>query len=199
VCRVSHFFAYLARLRLVRRWGLMRAAEPENVAEHSHQVAVVAHALAVIGNRYYGRAVDPAQVATAALFHDASEILTGDLPTPVKYATEEMRTAYKGLETAASERLLGMLPTEFLEDYGPLLVPEDHEVLQLVKAADKLCGLLKCVQETKAGNREFAPAEVALRAQVRGLELPEVTRLLEVFGTSFSLPLDELGTQYKSI
>ena len=190
---MSAFFAYLARLRLVQRWGLMRAAEPENVAEHSHQVAVVAHALAVIGNRYYGRNVDPAQVALVALFHDASEVLTGDLPTPVKYATQEMRSAYKGLEQTAIARLLGMLPEASREDYAPLLTPEDPEVVRLVKAADKLCGLLKAVQENKAGNREFALAEVALRRQVQDLELPEVRYFLDVFGESFSLSLDELS------
>jgi len=195
---VSHFFAYLARLRLVRRWGLMRAAEPENVAEHSHQVAVVAHALAVIGNRYYGRAVDPSQVATAALFHDASEVLTGDLPTPVKYATDEMRTAYKGLEQAATERLLEMLPAELRGDYAPLLTPQDPQVVLLVKAADKLCGYLKAVQEEAAGNREFAQARKALKAQLTalepepGLSVPEVERFLRDFGHTFSLSLDEL-------
>ena len=151
---MSAFFAYLARLRLVQRWGLMRAAEPENVQEHSHQVAVIAHALAVIGVRSFSRKVDPAQVALAALFHDASEVLTGDLPTPVKYANEAMRTAYKGLEAAANQRLLEMLPGGLQEAYAPLLTPTDPEVVQLVKAADKLCGLLKAVQENKAGQLE---------------------------------------------
>lgn len=190
---MSPFFAYLSRLRLVQRWGLMRAAEPENVQEHSHQVAVVAHALAVIGVRSFSRKVDPAQVALAALFHDASEVLTGDLPTPVKYANEAMRTAYKGLEAAATQRLLEMLPEGLQEAYAPLLTPIDPEVVQLVKAADKLCGLLKAVQENKAGNREFALAEAALRGQVQALGLPEVRYFLDVFGESFSLSLDELG------
>jgi 5'-deoxynucleotidase len=190
---MSSFFAYLSRLRLVQRWGLMRAAEPENVQEHSHQVAVVAHALAVIGVRHYGRSLDPNEVAVVALFHDASEVLTGDLPTPVKHANEEMRTAYKGLETAATQRLLEMLPEGLQEAYVPLLTPTDPEVVQLVKAADKLCGLLKAVQENKAGNREFALAEAALRGQVEDLELPEVRYFLDAFGTSFSLSLDELS------
>lgn len=189
---MSAFFAYLARLRLVQRWGLMRAAEPENVAEHSHQVAVVAHALAVIGVRFHNRTLDPNTVAVIALFHDASEVFTGDLPTPVKYATTQMRTAYKELETAATRRLLSMLPEGLQKEYVPLLTPTDPEVMQLVKAADKLCGLLKAVQETKAGNREFTQAEAALKAQVDALELPEVKHFLTVFGEGFSLSLDEL-------
>ncbi len=195
---MSAFFAYLARLRLVQRWGLMRATEPENVAEHSHQVAVIAHALAVLGNRFYGRAVDPAQVALVALFHDASEVLTGDLPTPVKYVNTDMRTAYQGLEQAATERLLGMLPEELRPDYTPLLCPEDPEVERLVKAADKLCAYLKAVQEVAAGNREFVQAKEALREQLRAFEpdddrgVPEIDHFLRVFAQPFSLSLDEL-------
>lgn len=187
-----HFFAYLSRLRLVRRWGLMRAAEPENVAEHSHQTAVVAHALAVIGNRHFGKHYDAARVALVALFHDAGEVLTGDLPTPVKYANPEMRAAYKGLEAAATARLLAMLPPELRADYAPLLKPADPETVRLVKAADKLCGLLKCKEEAKAGNREFVLAEAALSAQVRALGLPEADHFLVAYGGSFSLSLDEL-------
>lgn len=197
---MNHFFAYLSRLRLVQRWGLMRAAEPENVAEHSHQVAVIAHALAVIGNRYHNRNVDPARVALAALFHDASEVLTGDLPTPVKYATPEMRAAYKGLERAANKRLLEMLPGDLRGVYAPLLEPPDAEVVLLVKAADKLTGYLKAVQEVGAGNREFVQAKEALRAQLKALEpedglvVPEVERFLHDFGHPFSLSLDELSS-----
>lgn len=195
---MSPFFAYLSRLRLVQRWGLMRAAEPENVAEHSYQVAVVAHALALIGNRHGHTRVDPAQVALAALFHDASEVLTGDLPTPVKYATPEMRAAYKGLERAATERLLKMLPEDLRAEYAPLLMPADPEVKRLVKAADKLTAYLKAVQEVAAGNREFIEAKAALRVQLGvlgpedGLVVPEVERFLHDFGHPFSLSLDEL-------
>lgn len=188
---MSYFYAYLARLRLVQRWGLMRG-EPENVAEHSFQVAVVAHALAVIGVRTLGRAYDPTNVALAALFHDASEVLTGDLPTPVKYANTEMRNAYKGLEQAATERLLEMLPEALRDDYTLLLVPTDPEVIKLVKAADKLCALLKCVQEVGSGNREFALAEAALRGQLDALDVPEASYFLEYHGDSFSLSLDDL-------
>ncbi len=193
---VSVFFAYLSRLRLVQRWGLMRG-EPENVAEHSHQVAVVAHALAVIGNQYGHTQVDPAQVALAALFHDASEVLTGDLPTPVKYANADMRAAYKGLEQAATGRLLSMLPLELQPDYAPLLSPDDPEMVRLVKAADKLCAYLKAVQEVAVGNREFAAAKTALRDQLKALapegSVPEVEHFLREFEDTFTRSLDELS------
>ena len=185
------FFAYLARLRFVQRWGLMRG-EPENVAEHSHQVAVVAHALAVIGNTYLGKAYNPEGVALVAVFHDASEVLTGDLPSPVKYANREMRAAYKGLEAAAMTRLLSMLPDELKSSYVPLLEPENAEVVRLVKAADKLCALLKCVQEVQQGNREFVLAEQALRGQLLELGSPEADYFLDTFGDSFLLSLDDL-------
>ena len=194
---MSTFFAYLSRLRLVQRWGLMRG-EPENVAEHSHQVAVIAHALAVIGNRHGHTDVDPAQVALAALFHDASEVLTGDLPTPVKYANTAMRTAYKGLEEAATARLLTMLPGELRADYAPLLDPQDPEIRRLVKAADKLCAYLKAVQEVAVGNREFTQAKTALREQLKALApekghvVPEVERFLYEFEHTFTRSLDEL-------
>ena len=185
------FFAYLARLRFVQRWGLMRG-EPENVAEHSHQVAVIAHALAVIGNTYLGQGHSPERVALVALFHDASEVLTGDLPTPVKYANAEMRAAYKGLEAAATTRLLGMLPEALKGSYVPLLEPQDAEVIRLIKAADKLCALLKCVQEVQQGNREFVLAEQALRGQLLELRSPEADYFLNTFGDSFLLSLDDL-------
>ena len=185
------FFAYLARLRFVQRWGLMRG-EPENVAEHSHQVAVVAHALSVIGNTYLGKAYNPERVVLVALFHDAPEVLTGDLPSPVKYANREMRAAYKGLEAAATTRLLGMLPDELKSSYEPLLKPQDGETIRLVKAADKLCALLKCVQEVQQGTREFVLAETALRGQLLELGSPEADYFLDTFGGSFLLSLDDL-------
>ncbi len=157
---MSAFFAYLARLRLVQRWGLMRAAEPENVAEHSHQVAVVAHALTVIGVRFHNRTLDPNTVAVVALFHDASEVFTGDLPTPVKYATTEMRTAYKELETAATQRLLSMLPKGLQREYAPLLTPTDPEVIQ----ARQGCRQALWPSEGCAGNQSRKPRVHASRS-----------------------------------
>ena len=151
----SHFFAYLSRMRFIQRWALMRNTAPENVQEHSHQVAVLAHALAVIRNEKFGGHADAGAVAVAALYHDASEILTGDMPTPIKYDNPAIRKAYKEVEAVAEEKLLHMLPEEFQPVYAPILTVTDPETERLVKAADKLSAYIKCVEELKAGNSEF--------------------------------------------
>ena len=187
----SHFFAYLSRMRFIQRWALMRNTAPENVQEHSHQVAVLAHALAVIRNEKFGGHADPGAVAAAALYHDASEILTGDMPTPIKYDNPAIRKAYKDVEAVAEEKLLHMLPEEFRTVYAPILRP-DGETEQLVKAADKLSAYIKCVEELKAGNNEFREAAAQTRAALEGYGLPEVAYFLETFLPSFSLTLDEL-------
>ena len=176
----SHFFAYISRMRFIQRWALMRNTAPENVQEHSHQVAVLAHALAVIRNEKFGGRLDPGAVAVAALYHDASEILTGDMPTPIKYDNPAIRNAYKDVEAVAEGKLLHMLPQS------------DPEVRQVVKAADKLSAYIKCVEELKAGNNEFRQAAGQTRKALEGYELPEVTYFLETFMDSFSLTLDEL-------
>ena len=142
----SHFFAYISRMRFIQRWALMRNTAPENVQEHSHQVAVLAHALAVIRNEKFGGAVDPGQVAVAALYHDASEILTGDMPTPIKYDNPAIQHAYKEVEAVAEKKLLHMLPQELQSVYAPILTPTDPDVERLVKAADKLSAYIKCVR-----------------------------------------------------
>ena len=188
----SHFFAYLARMRFIQRWALMRNTSPENVQEHSHQVAVLAHALAVIRNEKFGGTVDPGQVAVAALYHDASEILTGDMPTPIKYDNPAIRKAYKDVETVAEGKLLAMLPQELQGVYAPILTPAAPETEQLVKAADKLSAYIKCVEELKAGNNEFREAAAQTRRALEGYGLPEVAYFLETFMDSFSLTLDEL-------
>ena len=188
----SHFFAYLSRMRFIQRWALMRNTAPENVQEHSHQVAVLAHALAVIRNKKFGGAVDPGQVAVAALYHDASEILTGDMPTPIKYDNPAIRKAYKDVEAVAEGKLLRMLPEELQGVYAPILAPTDPETEQLVKAADKLSAYIKCVEELKAGNLEFREAAAQTRAALEGYGLPEVAYFLDTFMDSFSLSLDEL-------
>jgi 5'-deoxynucleotidase len=192
---VSHLFGWLARMKFIKRWGLMHATYSESIQEHSHRVAVIAHALAVIRNRRFGGRVDPARTALLALYHDAAEVLTGDLPAPVKYFNPEIRAAYRDIETAANARLLAMVPEPLREDYRPLLVAaaDDHAGWELVKAADKLCAYLKCVEEVAAGNREFTRAEQALRASVDALPLPEVRYFLETFAPSVGLTLDELG------
>ena len=188
----SHFFAYISRMRFIQRWALMRNTAPENVQEHSHQVAVLAHALAVIRNEQFGGTVDPGQVAVAALYHDASEILTGDMPTPIKYDNPAIRKAYKDVEAVAEGKLLAMLPEELQAVYAPILTPTDPEVIRLVKAADKLSAYIKCVEELKAGNNEFREAAAQTRKSLEAYELPEVVYFLETFMDSFALTLDEL-------
>ena len=188
----SHFFAYVSRMRFIQRWALMRNTAPENVQEHSHQVAVLAHALAVIRKEKFGGTVDPGQVAVAALYHDASEILTGDMPTPIKYDNPAIRKAYKDVEAVAEGKLLAMLPEELHGVYAPILTPTDPEVIRLVKAADKLSAYIKCVEELKAGNNEFREAAAQTRKALETYELPEVRYFLETFMDSFALTLDEL-------
>ena len=188
----SHFFAYISRMRFIQRWALMRNTAPENVQEHSHQVAVLAHALAVIRNEKFGGAVDPGQVAVAALYHDASEILTGDMPTPIKYDNPAIQHAYKEVEAVAEKKLLHMLPQELQSVYAPILTPTDPVVERLVKAADKLSAYIKCVEELKAGNTEFREAAAQTRKALEGYGLPEVAYFLDTFIDSFSLTLDEL-------
>ena len=188
----SHFFAYISRMRFIQRWALMRNTAPETVQEHSHQVAVLAHALAVIRNEKFGGAVDPGQVAVAALYHDASEILTGDMPTPIKYDNPAIQHAYKEVEAVAEKKLLHMLPQELQSVYAPILTPTDPDVERLVKAADKLSAYIKCVEELKAGNTEFREAAAQTRKALEGYGLPEVAYFLDTFIDSFSLTLDEL-------
>ena len=188
----SHFFAYISRMRFIQRWALMRNTAPENVQEHSHQAAVLAHALAVIRNEKFGGHLDPGAVAAAALYHDASEILTGDMPTPIKYHDPAIRAAYKDVEAVASRKLLDLLPPELQNAYRPLLLEEDPEIRRVVKAADKLSAYIKCVEELKAGNHEFREAAAQTRRALESYDLPEVAYFLETFMDSFSLTLDEL-------
>ena len=188
----SHFFAYISRMRFIQRWALMRNTAPENVQEHSHQVAVLAHALALIRNEKFGGHVDPGAVAAAALYHDASEILTGDMPTPIKYDNPAIRTAYKDVEAVAEGKLLRMLPPELQAAYAPVLTAVDPEVERLVKAADKLSAHIKCLEELKAGNAEFREAAAQTRKALEAFDLPEVRYFMDTFLPSFSLTLDEL-------
>jgi 5'-deoxynucleotidase len=191
---MSHFFAYLSRMKFIRRWGLMHNTYPENIQEHSLRVAMVAHALAVIRNKVFAGNVSAERTAVLGLYHDAGEVLTGDLPAPVKYFNPEIKNAYKEIEAAAARRLLNMIASALKADYQGLLVAEaaDKKPRELVKAADKLCAYLKCLEEIGAGNQEFAKAEKALRARVEELDLPEVRYFLDTFAPSFRLTLDEL-------
>jgi 5'-deoxynucleotidase len=192
---MSHLFAYLSRMKFIRRWGLMHNTYPENIQEHSLRVAMIAHALAVIRNRKFGGRVSAERAALLALYHDAGEVLTGDMPAPVKYFNPEIRAAYRGIEAASHDRLFGMVPDVLKDDYRPLLFPADgdRQHWELVKAADKVCAYVKCLEEVAAGNNEFAKAEKALRAAVDALDLPEVRYFMETFAPSFRLTLDELG------
>jgi 5'-deoxynucleotidase len=191
---MSHLFAYLSRMKFIRRWGLMHNTYPENIQEHSLRVAIIAHALAIIRNRLFNGSVNPEKTAVLALYHDANEVLTGDLPTPVKNFNPEISAAYKEIESAAAKKLFDMVPDALKEDYRALFMPDnaDRESWELVKAADKLCAYIKCLEEISAGNQEFAKAERAIRATIEALNLPEAQYFLDTFAPSFKLTLDEL-------
>ena len=189
----KHFFAMLARMKYITRWGLMRNTRPENLSEHALEVAVLAHALALIGQKRLGLPLDPNRAATLALFHDAPEILTGDLPTPVKYADPAIKSAYKQVEREAAGRLLDMLPEDLREDYRPLLMPgpADAPLRPLIKAADKLSALIKCIEEERAGNLEFRKAKESTLAAIHALDCEPAEIFLREFIPSYTLTLDE--------
>jgi len=192
----SHFFAQLSRMKLIYRWPLMRNIQKENISEHSLQVAMVAHALALISNRKYDTQLDAAHIALMAMFHDATEILTGDLPTPVKYQNNAIASEYKKIEKLAEKQLLSLLPDEFMDDYRQLLDSEyqDAEAAKVVKAADTLCAYIKCLEEIAAGNKEFVLAKRRLEIMLEERMTPAVQYFIDVFIPSFSLTLDEMSS-----
>ncbi len=192
---MSHFFAYVSRMKFIQRWGLMRNTLPENIQEHSLQVAMVAHMLATIRNRVFGGNVDAERVALLAMYHDCSEVITGDLATPIKCFNPDIRQAYKQIEQVAAERIFKMLPDELADDYRPLFFPEpdEKELWKIVKAADKICAYLKCLEELQAGNNGFLKAERSIMASLMKTNMQEVTYFVEKFSPSFSLTLDELN------
>ena len=185
------FYALLSRMRYISRWGLMRSSIPENIQEHSHEVAVYAHALGIVRRDVFGVDCDPERLAVLALYHDISEILTGDLPTPIKYHDSALRTAYKEVERAAEEKLLSMLPEQLRGSYREAMDAQAEEA-RLVKAADKLSALVKCIEERKAGNREFLSAEEQTRASLAAMALPEADWFMEHALPAFEKNLDEL-------
>lgn len=187
------FFAFLSRMRYISRWGLMRNTVPENIQEHSLDVAVIVHALAMIRNTYFDGALDPSRAALFGIFHDASEIFTGDMPTPVKHFNPNFKRSFHQLEDRARRKLLAMLPPELAREYEPLFFFEDQEeYVQLVKAADKIAALVKCIEEEKSGNREFRRAGAEHQEYLETSPLPEVRYFMEKFLPGYRLSLDEL-------
>lgn len=187
------FFAYIFRMRYIARWALMRNTRTENVEEHSYEVAVLAHALAVIGRDVFRKELNPDSVATAALFHDAPEIITGDMPTPIKYYNPELKSAYKQVERVAQDKLLSMLPRELVPAYEPLVRESDEQIRRYVKAADKLSAWLKCQEELKAGNSEFRRAADETLSSLMAMDMEEVAYFMDHLSEAFRLTLDDLG------
>lgn len=190
---MSNFFAMVNRMKLIDRWALMRNTSKENIAEHSHNVAVIAHALCTIGNKKFGKSYDAERCAVLALYHDLTEVITGDMPTPVKYYNSEIQGVYKDIEKIAGERLLSMLPDEFKADYQPFFEQkeEDKELWKIVKAADRIDALIKCIEECRMGNKEF---EIAKEKQIKivdEMDMDEVRYFTKEFLPAYSLTLDE--------
>ena len=188
----SHFYAMISRMKYIERWGLMRNTERENLCEHSLEVALIAHALAVIKNRRLKGNVDADRAAVVALFHDTSEILTGDLPTPIKYYSEDIKRVYKDIERSAGKQLCDMLPADMRPDFDGIFNPEDEEILKIVKAADKISALIKCKKELALGNSEFSFAEQSTARAIAEMNLPEADIFIEEFLESYTLPIDDM-------
>lgn len=190
----NSFFAYLSRIKYINRWALMRNTTYETLSQHSYEVATLAHALAVIGNRRFGKSYDASRAALLGLYHDAAESITGDMPTPVKYFSAGLRSAFAEVEKSAGARLLSMLPEDMQADYDPLLEQkaDDAALWRLVKAADKLSAYIKCIEERKAGNTEFREAEKSTKKLLEKLECPEAAAFLSEFLPAYELPLDKL-------
>lgn len=189
-----NFFAYMARMKLIKRWSLMKSVSDENIAEHSAQVAQIAHAIAVIKNKLFGGEVNADRIASIALYHETSEVLTGDLPTPIKYYNPDIRNAYKEIEGIANDKLIGMLPKELQDEYRSLIEIKagtyEHDI---VKAADKIAAYIKCIEELRSGNREFAKAEETLRCEIDSYRrYDEVAYFCDTFLDTFKKTLDEL-------
>ena len=187
------FFAMVSRMKYIDRWALMRNTEKESLDSHSKEVAVIAHALAVIGNKRFGKSYNADRAAVLGLYHDAHEIITGDMPTPVKYDNEAITTAFKSVENAANEKLISKLPDDLKDIFNPLLTgEEDEELKPLIKSADKLSALIKCIEERKAGNMEFREAEAATRKRILEANIPEAEIFLDEFIPAYEMTLDML-------
>lgn len=189
-----HFFAFLNRMKYINRWGLMRNTISENIQEHSLQVAMISHALACIKNKFFNGNLNAELTAVLAIFHDSTETLTGDMPTPIKYYNPDISKAYGSLEDIAKEKLLSMLPNEISDVYSSLFfkTPENKDLWPIVKAADRISAYIKCIEEEKAGNKEFKKAGETILKSIKNLDMPEVTYFLDKFMPSYKLSLDEL-------
>ncbi|MGI6622771.1 MAG: 5'-deoxynucleotidase [Clostridiaceae bacterium] len=188
------FFAFLSRMRHIYRWSLMRNVTRENIMEHSLQVAMIAHGLALINNRIFNGDINPERVALLAVYHDSNETITGDLPTPIKYYNPDIQESYRVLEDLSKEKLITLLPKSLQEDYRKVLFfDENSPEGRLVKAADRICAYIKCVEELKAGNGEFQKAQQAIMKKIEDIDLPEVSYFMQHFVHNFSLTLDELN------
>jgi 5'-deoxynucleotidase len=188
----NSFFSLIFRQKYIKRWGLMRSEHEETLAEHSSEVAIISHALASISNEVYGKNIDIGKVVTLALFHDVTEVYTGDLPTPIKYYSPAMRSIYAKIESEAVENLIDHLPGELKSTYRPIIDPKDEPLYKYVKAADKICAYIKCVEEEKGGNLEFSSAKIATLDQINALEMPEVSYFMEKLLPPFFLSLDDM-------
>ncbi|MBR1865238.1 MAG: 5'-deoxynucleotidase [Lachnospiraceae bacterium] len=190
----SPFFAMISRMKYINRWALMRNSYPENISEHSLEVGMLAHALALIGNKKYGRCICAERAALLGMYHDCTEIITGDMPTPIKYYNTETKEAYKHVEQQAARELLAMLPNYLYEEYESVLFSkeEDAYLWTLVKAADRLSAYIKCIEEEKTGNREFASAKAVIYEKLTEMDLPEVRTFLREFAGAYKKTLDEL-------
>ncbi|MGN0627296.1 MAG: 5'-deoxynucleotidase [Oscillospiraceae bacterium] len=191
----SRFYAYLSRMKHIFRWSLMKNSQQESLSVHTLDTAVIAHALGLLRNRRFGGSCDVERLVLLAIYHDCSEILTGDMPTPIKYYNPEIKAAYKEVEAVANKKLVEMLPEDLRADYAPLLEHggEDPELLKLLKAADKISALVKCVEEENSGNKEFSKAKLSIMESIKEMRLPEADAFISEFLPSYGLTIDELN------
>ena len=189
---MNHFFAYMARMKYIKRWSLMKNSGTENIQEHSLQTAMIAHCLAVIKNKLYGGDLNEEKVTLLAMYHEAGEVITGDLPTPIKYYDPDIKKAYKNIEAEAERRLIATLPEELRGIYEPLVSQNDSPERRTVKYADKICAYLKCVEELRGGNNEFTKAANTIKNDIDAIDAPEVIYFMQKFVPSFELTLDEM-------
>ncbi len=190
----SNFFAFISRMKYINRWGLMRNTREENVSEHSLEVAVIAHVLTIIQRKRLNININPERTVLYAIYHDSSEIYTGDLPTPVKYYNSSIKEAYKNVELSANKRLLNLLPKDFYDIYEPILMPKDEEkaIWETIKAADKISALIKCIEEEKSGNKEFMKAKQSILNDIKNMNRQDVEIFMEEFIGGYYLTLDEM-------